>query len=146
MRGSSLTAPLEVEKVQHAPFSVDLLPSEATGPYVQLVAATEEPADPMRHVRPHGLVGLLGRPEAEVFGPSLKQTVEPGADDALVRDHAIGWTGPPPITDRDHQAAYDHRLLCSGSAAARGSPFRLARSPRDRFRRRRSRIRAGERR
>src|SRR4029077_18513323 len=68
MRGSSLTAPLEVEKVQHAPFSVDLLPSEAAGPYVQLVAATEEPADPMRHVGPHGLVGLLGRPEAEVFG------------------------------------------------------------------------------
>jgi hypothetical protein len=49
MRRASLKAPLEMEKVQHAPFSMDLFPAKMAGPaYAQLVAATEEPAGPMR--------------------------------------------------------------------------------------------------
>jgi len=32
MRGTSLEALLEVEKVQHAPFSVDLFPAETASP------------------------------------------------------------------------------------------------------------------
>jgi hypothetical protein len=51
MHGTSLQAPLELEKVDHAPFSVDLYQSETAGPSdTQLVAATEEPSGSMRHV------------------------------------------------------------------------------------------------
>jgi len=51
MHGLSLKAPLQLEKVHHTPFSIDLLQSETAGPSdAQLVAATEEPAGSMRHV------------------------------------------------------------------------------------------------
>jgi len=65
--------------VDHSHLPVDLgVPKAAGSADAKLVPPTKETSSPLPHMPFDGIIGLTRKAEAEVFGPSRQESVEPG--------------------------------------------------------------------